>query len=156
MSFFEKVKVDTGDAGYRVCAKTMSKGIKKAILRAMKDKGVDREKIGAIATLLESTAGEALISILLGYTLTYIPKLNEDVRVERLANEFRVGGMSTAGDYAMDIAFEYFLASINTVMENLPSAPPKVRIRVPVEQDIEEFENNEEEIKKSKKQAIKV
>lgn len=146
MGFFEKVKNDAGDAGYRVCAKTMSKGIKEAILRAMKDKGVPNDKIGAVEDLLKSDAGEALISIALGYTLTYIPKLNEDPRAEHLANEFRIGGMSMVGDYAMGIAFEYFLAPISTAMEALPSTPPKVRVRV---SQTEESENDEEEIENS-------
>jgi len=153
MGFFEKVKDDASDAGYRVCAKTMSKGIKNAILRAMKDKGVDGGRIKAVADVLETEAGEALISILLGYSLTYVPKLNEDPRAERLANEFRIGGMSTAGNFAMEIAFEYFLAPIHTAMEALPEAP-KVRVRVPTEEDAEEFENNEEELEKSEKKAM--
>jgi len=148
MGFFEKVKDDAGDVSYRVAAKQMSKGVKKATIKLMKDRGVDNNQLDKIIDILDSEAGEALISVLLGYGLTCVPKINKDPRAERLANEFRVGGISTAGKVAMDVAFEYFLAPINNVMENLPEGNPRVRIRVPdsyEEETFKKYEKNREE-----------
>jgi len=152
MTFFDKVKNDATDAGYRVCAKQMSKGVKAGILKAMGDNNVDDQKIGAVDSLLESEAGEALVSIMLGYILAYAPKLNEDPRAKRLSNEFKVGGMSTAGNVAMDTAIEYFLLPMNNIVEALPKDAPRLRVSVPTDEEMNDFENEEESEQKPQKQ----
>jgi hypothetical protein len=144
MNFFDNLKKDSVDSGYRVCATKMSTGIKKALIKAMIDKGADNEKIKTISSVLESEFGDAIISILLGYGLLYIPKINQDSRTERLAKEFRTNGMSSAGNTLLDIAIEYFFMPINSTMEQLPDVP-KFRVEINEEENNIKEEDNEEE-----------
>lgn len=145
MGFFEKVKDDSVSVGYRIGAKKLSKGLKTAIVKALKDKNVDQQKVGTISEVLDSDAGDALISIMLGYTLQCMPRLKDDPRAKRLSSEFKIGGMSTAGELAFDVGLKYFLGPINSIMENLPeNGEPRFRV-----------ESKEDEVEETKEEKVK-
>jgi hypothetical protein len=95
----------------------------------MTDKGADESKIKAIGEMLDTEMGHALISALLGYGLTYAPKIGEDPRVQRLAGEFRVNGMATAGNVLMEAVMSYVLPSIMSTLSSLP-LPEVEQVRV--------------------------
>lgn len=137
-SFGSMVKEDAASAGYRVVAGQLTKGVKSALLKFMGDRGADNNKIALVQEFLDTEIGGAFIGMLLGYSLTYAPKISEDPRAKKLAGEFRVGSMTIAGNTLMDIVWQY--------VRNLPS-PEKVRVNekeVRIAEDInEEVEENE-------------
>jgi hypothetical protein len=123
VSFMDRFKEETVDAGYRVAATQMSKGVKAGLVLALEKKGMDNGKIVAVKDLLESEVGTALIQVLLGYALPYVPGVKNDPRGERLSKEFRVGGTAVAGNVVIGTAMEYLLPAIQEAMKSLPDMP---------------------------------
>lgn len=128
-SFFEMMKGDATKAAYRVAANQMTTGVKKAILTIMEKKGQSSERIQALGEMLDTQAGQAFISTLIGMALTYAPVISNDPRAAQLADEFRINGIATAGNAMMDVAVEHFFPVIASVLSNLP-APPNAEVRV--------------------------
>lgn len=119
----EKVKSDFVAASYRVASTQFTKAIKNGIMLALKDKGVEEGKISVIKDLLETEFGNAIISSVLGYGLTYVPGLKDDPRIAKLSDEFRIQGMTTVGNEVMGVAMQYFLPAMQDVLSALPALP---------------------------------
>lgn len=135
-AFMEMMKVDATAAAYRVAANQMTKGIKSGILAMMEKNGHGSDKIKAISEMLDSEFGTSLVSILLGFGLTYVPHISNDPRAQKLAGEFRVNGMAVAGNAVMDVALEHFLPVITGALSALPSAETTaIRVSEPVKTD---------------------
>lgn len=114
------MKNDMVDAGYRVAGHQMTKGVKAGLLKLFKDKGADDSKLRIVEELLDSEVGSSMIALMLGYGLAYIPNISEDPRIQKLSKEFRVGGMSTAGNMIMDTAIEYLAPAVLGAVDKLP------------------------------------
>lgn len=127
-SFFEMVKDDGVNAGYRVAATQVTTGIRGAILTVLKNKGMDEGKLKAVSDLLETEIGRAMISVMLGYGLTYMPMIGEDARAQRLAKEFRVEGMATVGNEIVGTLMENFLPVITQALSALPKEEGQLRV----------------------------
>lgn len=147
--FVSMVKDDAVEASYRVGANQMSKATRAAIVKALKQSGAKRSQIKAVTELLDSEAGLAGITLALGMLLTYFPAVKEKPQAQRLAKEFRVGGMALGGNLLADSVFQTILPVVLSQLENLPD-PGKVRVAtealtektkvetVPAEEEVEE------------------
>lgn len=140
-SFGSMVKEDAINAGYRVAANQLTKGVKAALLKLMEDRGADNNKVALIREILETEMGNALIAMILGMSLTYIPTLSEDKRAQKLAGEFRIGSMTTTGNALMDMVWQY--------VKNLPQTE-KVRVNT---NEVRVAEELEEEIVEDEKSS---
>lgn len=140
-SFGSMVKEDAISAGYRVAANQLTKGVKAALLKLMEDRGADNNKVALIREILETEMGNALIAMILGMSLTYIPTLSEDKRAQKLAGEFRIGSMTTTGNALMDMVWQY--------VKNLPQTE-KVRVNT---NEVRVAEEPEEEIVEDEKSS---
>jgi len=156
--FVDMMKADSKSAAYRVTATQMTKGVKAGILLLMKDKGMPGEKLEIVREVLESEIGSALISMALGYGMTYIPVFQADARAAQLAGEFRITGMATVGNEVIGNAVQYLLPAVMGAMEMLPPAD-KIRISEgshEEEETEEEQEHEEEEEEKVKPKAAQM
>jgi hypothetical protein len=135
-STFEQLKDDASEAAYRITAKKMTEGVRAGLLMAIATKGGGNDKAAAIGAALETEYGEGFIGYLLGQGLQHIPGIKDDPRAPRLAREFRVGGMSTAGEALVSQAMEFILPAIKEAMKNLPELPATTttNVRVPAQQ----------------------
>lgn len=141
-------KSDGENAAYRIASKQMVKGTKAALVAILNKQGKG-DYTEAASNLLDTEIGEAMVSMLLGYGLTYIPKVSADPRAQRLAEEFRVEGMATAGNAVIGVALEQFLPVITQAMELLPpEAEEETTSKVRIATDAPELkvvvENKEE------------
>lgn len=127
-AFLEMMKGDATNAAYRVASMQMTKGIKSGILAVLEKQGTDGTKLKAISEMLDTEFGTSLVSLLLGVGLQYIPKISEDPRAQKLASEFRVGGIAVAGNMVVDVALEHFLPVITGALNALPPQEPAVRV----------------------------
>jgi len=144
----DMLKADAVEAGYRIAGRQMTKGVKTGILMLMKDKGMDGGKLEAIREVFDTEVGDAIISTLLGYGLTYVPQLKDDPRAAKLAEEFRVNGMAIAGNVAVDTAMQYLLPVVTEAMSALPAVEEKMRVEEHTHSEEHEMNNEEEEEKK--------
>jgi hypothetical protein len=127
----EMLKNDMTDAAYRVASTQMTNGVRKGLVALLKDKGMDGDKLSVVTELLDSEAGASLIHLLFGFGLTYVPHYQNDPRVTRLAEEFRIAGMTTAGNAVIGTAMEYLLPALQDALKALPAVEEtKSNVRV--------------------------
>lgn len=119
-SWMEMFKADGTNAAYRVGAKQINNGVRNAIVEVMRKKGSSNDQIAGVAAFLETEWGSAIISMLSGVGLTYMPMLKDNPKAQRLAKEFRVGSMTTAGNEIFSAMIEQFLPVITGALNSLP------------------------------------
>ncbi len=145
-NFWVMTKSDGEKAAYRVAGKQITKGTKAALIMLL-SKQMKGDYTAAASELLDTQAGEALISMLLGYGLTYAPL--EDNRLQRLAEEFRVEGMAVAGNAIIGALIENLLPVITESMKVLPPLEEATKLRVANNQ----LQEQDVEIETTEKQA---
>lgn len=122
MSFVEMVKNDGSKAAYRVVSKQMVNAARNALLLvAQKQENVSDQHLKLAKDFLNSEAGTAMINLILGMALTYMPKVNQDPRAQILAEDFRVEGLAVAGNAIFGVAMEMFMPIIQGAIANLPA-----------------------------------
>lgn len=119
--FADVMKSNAKDAAYRVGASQSTKLVKNAILAVMKKNGSDDGALASLSTFLDTEFGSALVSMMLGTGLHYVPHFGEDPRIQRLGEELRINGMATAGNAIMDEAVGHILPALTDVLNKLPS-----------------------------------
>ncbi len=125
-NFLQMSKSDGEKAAYRVASNQIVKGTKAALITILNKQG-GGDYTQALTDIMETEAGNAIVSLLIGYSLTYAPKISEDARFQKLSEEFRVNGMATAGNAVIGVAMEELLPVITSAMELLP---PEEKVRV--------------------------
>lgn len=128
VTFLDTLKDDAEDAAYRVASTQMTKAAKTALLKLLQQKGTKKSQVTAFKELLDSAAGDAIISLLMGAGLTFIPNIKDDPRAKQLAKEFRVNGMATAANSALEALMSDFLPGVLQTLQTLPQPESKVRI----------------------------
>ena len=101
------VKGDTQKAAWRTAAKQAVKAVR-APLSALLSKSLPTGLVGVVLSQLDTSTGEALLAVLVGHGMTYVPQFSCDARLMRLAEELRVGGTS----HFTDLLAEAVLAPI--------------------------------------------
>lgn len=158
--FFDMVKKDGINAGYRVVSTQIVKGMKGAILKLLESRGTDGGKLQMFSEMLDTEIGEAVISMMLGFGMNYAPVISEDPRVQKLAEEFRTNGMATAGNAVVGVAMESFLPVIQNALKALPAVEEektetKARVHAPSAPDTDDEEEEEEkEVVKGKTMKV--
>lgn len=117
-SMFGMIKQDAVKAGYRVAAKQISTGVQNALVELIKKKGADNSQIEGLAMFMETDIGSALLSTAAGYGLTYVPMISKDPRAQKLAKEFRVAGIATAGNAVFQTLIDQLAPIINGALNN--------------------------------------
>lgn len=120
-SFTDTIKANAITAGYRVGATQMTSLVKNAVLAALQSKGTDDGALKSIKSMLDTELGDAFIAFAIGSGLIYVPKLGEDERVQRLAEEMRVNGMATAGNMLVGETLQHLFPAVMSIVNNLPA-----------------------------------
>jgi len=131
-SLVDMLKGDAHSAMYRATASQITKGTKATILKLMEQQGQDSLKVKAISDLMETKAGDALVSVMIGMLLHYLPKISEDARAQKLSTEFRINGMSIGIEAAMELVVGNFLPMFQEAIASLPQEE-KIRVSTPAE-----------------------
>lgn len=118
-NIFDTLKVDAENAAYRVAANKSSEILKNSLVSLI-EKKVDSESAKAFAAALDTDFGLAFINMLMGVVLNYAPGLNNHKNAQRLAQEFRINGMATAGNAVLDEVFSQLLPGVMQVVQTLP------------------------------------
>lgn len=129
-TFMDMFKGDAENAAYRVASTQIAKGVKVALLRLMESKGLDGGKMAAVKDLLETEIGTALVDAIAGLALTYMPKISDDPRVQKLAGEFRTQSLTIVGNEVIGAAVEHFLPVLTSALSNLPSTTTTEKGRI--------------------------
>lgn len=127
--FFDMVKSDATEAAYRVASKQITKGTKTAVLSLLAKQGGSSDGLKAFAEMMDTEIGEAILSSGLGMGMTYLPlEAAQGHHVQKLAEEFRINGMSTAGNAVFETAMEYIMPVITSALAALPAVENQARV----------------------------
>ena len=141
-SLAQMLKSDFTKASYRVGATQLTKITKNVIIKLLSNKNLDSERMKVIRELLDSELGSSFIATILGYTLTYAPKISNDPRAKVMANEFRVKGMEILGNEIVNVAITNLLPEIQSIITSLPKET--VRLEQPSTEKEEDLSSEEE------------
>lgn len=159
-SLFAMFKQDAERAAYRVAATQINTGIRSAVVESLKKKGASNEQIASFSSFLETEWGSALLGMVAGVGLTYIPGIKDNGKAQRLATEFRQSGMATVGNEVIAAAIAQFMPAINSALSALPEESvssregTKSEEEVEVEVDISEFNSLESHMEEEEKRMV--
>lgn len=122
------LKSELGEAGYRVLTKKLLKGTKAAILKTLESKKESNEKVKMVSEFLDSDIGEFVLAELLGVIIPNIPKISNDPRAQKIAEELRISAMADAGNLIADSALGTIVPMITSAIESLPKSSEMLRI----------------------------
>lgn len=123
MSLVDTMKNDFVDASYRTAASQTVEIVKKGLLKVIENQSKGSRKkanVSALRDFLDTSLGNSAISYVLGMAIDQIPGLKEDKRMQRLAKEFRINGMATAGNFVADKFIAQMMPALTGAMQNLP------------------------------------
>lgn len=155
LSISDQFKVDSVSAGYRAGGRKLTEFAQKGLIALMKSTGAKRKDINAMLLVAETTIGRALIGQLLGQGLTRFPGLQDNPKIQRLAEELRIesiaNGMEMTFDALVSKLAPRLLGPLEQIMSELPDPEVKVESKdkkqvrvVPLHQE-EQHEEEEEE-----------
>ncbi len=121
-SFFEQFKSDSADAAFRVASDKIAEGVRTMIAFGIAAKLGESATAASIDAVLNTPMGKAMVQASAGYALTYLApgKYKNDSRIKRLAKEFRVAGMATAGGFVAGELIEHLTPIVESALEMLP------------------------------------
>ncbi len=146
------LKDNAKDALYRIGARKINKASQKLLINICKKHGLNKKQLDAIGVLLETDYGQAFISYILGISITYLPGMNDNNQVQRIAEEFRVEGLAVAGDALIGDILDQCFGMLSSTIKSLPEV--KIETSKVEEKDSEILEENEEIILESSKMEI--
>lgn len=115
------LKDNAEKAAWRTGATQMTNAVQAGILLMLKEKhGFDDGKLAIVKEMLTTSMGHAIIEFVLGTGLHFIPGINEDARVKRLAEELRIGGMSEGMNEVVGVGMTYLMPGIHAAIQALP------------------------------------
>lgn len=126
-SFGQAFKNDLKQAGYRIAANQISKGVKTAIVAIMQKGGSSSTRLNTISEMLNTQYGAGLISFLLGMGLQQT-SLVQDERVEKIAEEFRIEGMSGVGNQIFSTLMDALVPVVSNTLKTLPKEEARISI----------------------------
>lgn len=148
-NFTSMIKSDLKDTAYRIAVAQLTKAAKSAILMALQSQGSKKSQINAITSMLDTEMGSAVLSVIIGLFLTYAPSISDNAKAKILAEEFRVAGITIAGNELADVLFTNVLPVLIQAVSSLPKEETKLRIEEPKEEL-----SQEEIIETAKEQSI--
>lgn len=150
--FTEMVKSDAEDAAYRIGAFQGSKLLQKGLIELLKKQGMSKKGINSLTELFGTELGRAFLMGTIGVGVTQIPALAAMPKVQRMAKECRVAGMSVAGNFAIDGLVDELVPGLMSLLNSLPEPVVQARIATSSEPvEVADDEHEEEVVKEPKK-----
>jgi hypothetical protein len=126
-TFGEQFKDEMVQAAYQAAGKEIAKGVKTGLIAAAKAHGADDGALAGLTKLLDSEAGEAAISAMLGHGLPYAPMIGENEHVQILAEKMRVNGYAQGMSIMFGLMTTFIMPSISKSLEGLESQINKAK-----------------------------
>lgn len=129
--FVEIVKSDAQEAAYRTAAKKGVRMLRAAILKVAKSKGVETKEINYLRKAFESELGESILSMALGYILTYAPlpgNVKNNRHFSKIVGELRINGLQIGMDVLLTEAMEYVGPALDEIRSLLPDSEEEISV----------------------------
>lgn len=119
------VKEDTVDAAWRTAAKQTVKSAKVPLGAFLCRQKLPKGVVGFLASQLSTESGEAVLAIVLGTGLTYVPQFGCDPKFARLSKELRVLGMEVFTSKVADVVLNPMREYLAELIGGLPLTTPE-------------------------------
>lgn len=123
-SFWDTLKGDAKEGLTRAGANQIMKAVHTAFIKFLqansKKAGISKAHIGGVEAFFRTELGQAVLSEICGYLLTYIPGIKDNGKAKILAKEFRVQGIEKAGNIAADTLVSNVLPNVLEMLQNMP------------------------------------
>lgn len=141
-TFVPMIKSDAIDALYRTGANKASEALKSIILSQVKNSS--SKELTILKDVLNSPFGDMFCSMLLGIGGNYIPHINENSHVAKIAKECRVNAIAGGMNELVDVITPAILSALKSIPED------KTRVLLPVEENKTETLEEDESLPASK------
>ena len=118
-TFKEQFKADLTNAAYRVGSKQILQLTKNCIVQYARKSCSDEGKIALIVDLLDTELGTAITSTLIATMVSQLPQLKNHPRMRRILKEFRVSGLTTVGNSAVETVMAGLLPVIGSALQGI-------------------------------------
>lgn len=125
-SFWETIKGDAKEGITRSGADQIMKAVQGAFVRALKANGQKKQHIQAMQAFFSTEVGNAILTEICGYILTYVPVIRDHKYAKKFSKEFRVQGMEKMGNVAMDTLLPHVFDMLNNMPDLAEELQPLV------------------------------
>lgn len=122
-SFGERMKSNAIDALYRSGANNASQALKSIILSQLKNPSA--KELQTLKSILDSNFGDMLCSMLLGLGGHYMPKVNENNHIVKIAKECRINAISLG----MNELIEAITPAISEILKTMPEDKTRISLK---------------------------
>ena len=119
------VRTEGTEALWRTAATQTVMAVHAPILAALKRQHLSEGVIEGIRSFLETDIGRATIAVLLGTALQNIPTFGNNPKVQRLASEIRIYGMTTCGNVVANIVMDPIRGVLTDLISAIPEEAPE-------------------------------
>jgi len=128
-SFGQTFKGDLKNALWRTGATQLTNAVQSSVLAILHDRGMKEDRLTVVREMIDTPVGAVFIRALLGYAITYMPVVKEDLWAQRLAEELRVSAMDRGAEEVIGTVFQYLMPAVQVTIAELPpieTVVPKV------------------------------
>ena len=121
------LKDDAKSAMYRAASNQITKRIKNLIINLLEKEKIDSETITLFSKMLDTEMGSSFISMMIGLSMTYAPKIKDNDTVKILAQEFRTQSIAIASSEVFNLLMNNFS---ELLISNIQSLPIEAKFRI--------------------------
>jgi hypothetical protein len=118
-TFKDQFKSDITNAAYRVGSTQLISATKTFLVQYLRKSCSEESKIRMLSEMLDTEIGSALMSVFIGMAVSQIPQLANNPKMQRILKEFRVSGMTTVGNSAVEALMSSMLPTITSALQSL-------------------------------------
>lgn len=100
-NIFDTLKGDAKNATYKIVANKSSSLLKESIIKIIEKKS-NSDMARSFAKFLDTDVGLSFLNVLMGTIIDNVPQLQDNKNALRLGEEFRVNGMTVAGNALLE------------------------------------------------------
>lgn len=113
------VKSNATQAAWRSAALSVTKSVRAPLIAAVCKK-LTPDQAQTFQAFMKTAEGRGLLSLILGAIPLFVPQLQVDSRMEKLAEELRIAGLQVASDKIFDVALAPIVAAFTSATQKLP------------------------------------
>lgn len=128
--FAARFKKNAVQAAYSTGATQLTEGVKHVSIKALNKAGEKNTAAKAVADLLDTKTGSAVVGMAAGLGLQYLPQTANNPKAQLLADKCQQNSMAAAMNGIMDIVREAVLPNLGSALSSLPE-PTKTSGNIP-------------------------
>lgn len=119
-TLFDRIKDNAEQAAYKSAATQVTKLSKAGVVHVLEKYGQKSDSIQSVADLMDTKGGKVILAMAMGMGLQFVPKLDQNERVQRLADTLCQNSMSEGANSILESVFEHLSPVFENVFAQIP------------------------------------